>query len=61
MSTEATGRLLLGRLVAAGYGVAVLPRLCDVDRAEDLLAVAADAPGTCFALAVEQLQAEGAL
>ena len=61
MSTPATGELQLRRLVASGHDVTVLPPLRDVDRAEDLVPVAKQAPGTCFASAVERLLAEGVL
>lgn len=57
MSTEHTGRDQEARLRAHGRSVALLPELRDVDLIDDALAVAALAPGTRFARA---LQATGA-
>lgn len=50
MSTDRTGRAQLARLHEAGHRVRMLPRLRDVDTADDAAAVAAVAPWSCFAL-----------
>jgi rSAM/selenodomain-associated transferase 1 len=49
MSAPDTGRRQRRRLRALGLGVARLPALRDVDRADDVRAVAREAPGTGFA------------
>jgi glycosyltransferase A (GT-A) superfamily protein (DUF2064 family) len=53
-----TGELQLARLREAGLGVAMLPRLTDVDEIADAVAVARLAPGGRFARAVEHAVAE---
>ncbi|UNT00188.1 DUF2064 domain-containing protein [Streptomyces tubbatahanensis] len=55
MSTPTTGRAQRARLVAAGLRVRDLPELRDVDVPDDAAAVAAAAPGTCFAAAHDRL------
>lgn len=49
MSQPWTGAVMRRRMVAAGLDVMDLPRLTDVDTAEDAAAVAAAAPGSRFA------------
>lgn len=49
MSRHCTGTLQLGRLVAAGLRIGLLPLLRDVDTADCAAAVAAQAPHTRFA------------
>jgi rSAM/selenodomain-associated transferase 1 len=56
MSTERTGAVQLSRLLELGLRVGALPRLRDVDRYEDALAVAREAPGTRFARTIETLE-----
>jgi len=56
MSRSDTGRAQLARLNAHGLRVDVLPELRDVDDFHDARAVAADAPGTRFARAVDALR-----
>jgi rSAM/selenodomain-associated transferase 1 len=58
MSTADTGRVQLERLRELGLEVGLLPALRDVDRYEDALAVAREAPGTRFAAAVDALTTE---
>jgi glycosyltransferase A (GT-A) superfamily protein (DUF2064 family) len=53
MSRPDTGRIQLDRLRAAGLDVAPLPTLTDVDTAADAAEVAALAPHSGFAAAVE--------
>ena len=53
MSADDTGQLQLQRLREHGLDVAELPTLLDVDTADDALEVAALAPGSRFAAAVE--------
>ncbi|MEU8546490.1 DUF2064 domain-containing protein [Streptomyces roseoverticillatus] len=55
MSTAGTGAAQRRRLVAAGLRVRDLPELLDVDTAADAVRVAAAAPGTRFAAAVDRL------
>ncbi len=55
MSTETTGAAQHRRLLELGLRVGTLPRLRDVDRYEDALAVAREAPGTRFAGLVQTL------
>ncbi|MFF7726835.1 DUF2064 domain-containing protein [Streptomyces sp. NPDC008001] len=55
MSTAETGAVQRRRLVAAGLRVRDLPELLDVDTAADALRVAAAAPGSRFAAAVQRL------
>ncbi|MDP9404844.1 MAG: DUF2064 domain-containing protein [Actinomycetota bacterium] len=55
MSTPATGGAQLDRLRRLGLAVAMLAELRDVDRIEDALAVAAEAPASRFAAAVASL------
>lgn len=55
MSTSRTGAAQLARLRALGLQVAALPELRDVDRIDDALAVAAEAPWSRFARAVARL------
>lgn len=55
MSTAGTGAAQRRRLVAAGLRVRDLPELLDVDTAADALRVAAAAPGSRFAAAVDRL------
>ncbi|GAA3941371.1 DUF2064 domain-containing protein [Actinomadura viridis] len=57
MSRSDTGRAQLARLYAAGLTVAVLPRLADVDTADDAARVAALAPHGRFASAVRAVRA----
>ncbi|WP_069467589.1 TIGR04282 family arsenosugar biosynthesis glycosyltransferase [Actinacidiphila rubida] len=49
MSRADTGRVQLGRLLAAGLSVHELPVLRDVDTAADAVSVATEAPHTLFA------------
>jgi len=56
-----TGERTLYALRAAGLRVGLLPELTDVDTADDAVAVAADAPGSRFAAAVEQVFAGASL
>jgi rSAM/selenodomain-associated transferase 1 len=56
MSTAETGRAQRERLLAHGLDVAMLPALRDVDRFGDAQAVAAEAPGGRFALALAGLR-----
>ncbi|MFJ4685134.1 DUF2064 domain-containing protein [Streptomyces sp. NPDC091377] len=58
MSRPDTGALQRQRLVEAGLRVRDLRRLRDVDTAEDVLAVAAEAPHTRFARTLARLRAE---
>jgi glycosyltransferase A (GT-A) superfamily protein (DUF2064 family) len=55
MSTESTGREQEARLRAHGLNVALLPELRDVDRMDDARAVAALAPDSRFARALEAI------
>ncbi|MGW1894480.1 TIGR04282 family arsenosugar biosynthesis glycosyltransferase [Streptomyces sp. NPDC002004] len=55
MSEATTGRQQLARLLRAGLRVRQLPRLRDVDTAEDAAAVAAAAPAGRFAAALTAL------
>ncbi|WP_347590770.1 TIGR04282 family arsenosugar biosynthesis glycosyltransferase [Acrocarpospora sp. B8E8] len=55
MSHPETGKLQLDRLERAGLAVHHLPELTDVDTAADAIAVAAQAPETCFAAAMREL------
>lgn len=55
MSTPGTGTAQLARLGSLGLTVAQLAEMRDVDRFDDALAVAAEAPGTRFAAAVASL------
>ncbi|TLS42644.1 DUF2064 domain-containing protein [Streptomyces montanus] len=57
MSTPTTGAEQRARLVAAGLRVRDLPRLRDVDTADDAEAVAATAPHSCFAAELTRLRA----
>ncbi|WP_340374918.1 DUF2064 domain-containing protein [Streptomyces sp. SS7] len=57
MSTPTTGAAQRERLAVAGLRVRELPRLRDVDTADDAEAVAAAAPGSRFAVALERLGA----
>jgi rSAM/selenodomain-associated transferase 1 len=52
MSTARTGALQRARLTSLGLTVTALPQLRDVDTWPDAVAVASEAPGTRFALAV---------
>ncbi len=61
MSTDRTGAIQLDRLINAGLNVGVLPRLDDVDTFDDARTVAALAPATAFAAAVEVLSADVAV
>ncbi|MCU4184865.1 DUF2064 domain-containing protein [Acidiferrimicrobium sp. IK] len=61
MSTPRTGWLQARRLEALGWEVATLGALRDIDTAEDLVAVAADLPGSRLASVVAGLSADGAL
>jgi glycosyltransferase A (GT-A) superfamily protein (DUF2064 family) len=54
-SSADTGERTLAALRAAGLRVALLPELTDVDLFDDAVAVAAAAPGTRFAAAVQGL------
>ncbi len=56
MSQSDTGARQLRRLRRAGLRPRMLPDLTDVDRIEDAFAVAAAAPGTRFASAVDALR-----
>jgi glycosyltransferase A (GT-A) superfamily protein (DUF2064 family) len=49
MSVPTTGEATRRRLDEAGLSVVELPRLRDVDTADDARAVAAGVPGSCFA------------
>ncbi len=53
MSTDTTGAQQHARLCAAGLSVGMLPELRDMDYFSDAHAIAAELPGTAFALAVE--------
>ncbi len=55
MSSERTYAAQLERLVDLGYRTTVLPPMRDADRFDDAIAVAAAAPATRFASAVNQL------
>jgi len=55
MSHPETGKLQLARLERAGLSVRLLPELTDVDTAADAAAVAAEAPGSCFATVLKGL------
>jgi rSAM/selenodomain-associated transferase 1 len=55
MSEATTGAAQRARLRTLGLRTALLPALRDVDRYDDALAVAAEAPATCFATAVAAL------
>ena len=57
MSRDDTGRIQLGRLLAAGLNVRLLPELLDVDTFDDALEVAALAPHTAFAAELRYLTA----
>ncbi|WP_415951674.1 TIGR04282 family arsenosugar biosynthesis glycosyltransferase [Streptomyces sp. KLOTTS4A1] len=57
MSVPSTGAAQLGRLTAAGLRVGMLPRLRDVDTAEDARLVAAHAPDGRFAAALAGCEA----
>ncbi|MEU3842884.1 DUF2064 domain-containing protein [Streptomyces sp. NPDC028635] len=57
MSTQATGAVQRQRLLAAGLRVRDLPRLRDVDTADDAAAVAAEAPDGGFAARLSRLTA----
>lgn len=57
MSTPGTGTAQLARLGSLGLAVAMLPEMRDVDRFDDALAVAAEAPASRFAAAVASLVA----
>ncbi|MET9958287.1 DUF2064 domain-containing protein [Streptomyces sp. NPDC006326] len=57
MSRPDTGAVQYGRLRAAGLRVGALPELRDVDTAEDARQVAAQAPGTRFAVRHAELTA----
>jgi len=57
MSRDDTGRIQLGRLLAAGLNVRLLPELLDVDTFDDALEVAALAPRTAFAAELRYLTA----
>ncbi|MFJ3336165.1 DUF2064 domain-containing protein [Streptomyces sp. NPDC086766] len=59
MSTATTGAVQRERLVAAGLRVRDLPRLRDVDTADDARAVAARAPHGRFAARLARLTAVG--
>lgn len=61
MSTAHTGGAQLARLRSLGLTVTVLDELRDVDRFDDAVAVAAEAPATRFAAAVASLPAISAL
>ena len=52
MSTDDTGSAQLARLTECGYRVALTEQLQDVDRAGDALVIAAQVPGSRFAVAV---------
>lgn len=56
MSHPDTGRLQRERIAALGYRVDALPELRDVDRWDDALAVAAQAPGSSFASTVAAIR-----
>jgi uncharacterized protein len=60
MSTTTTGQRTLAALRAHGLRVALLPRLRDVDTADDAAAVAAAYPHTRFAAAVRAIQPSAA-
>lgn len=55
MSTASTWRMQLWRLRSLGLSVAGLPLLRDVDRFEDALQAAAEAPASRFAFAVDRV------
>ncbi|AVV45134.1 glycosyltransferase [Streptomyces sp. P3] len=57
MSTPTTGAVQRERLTVAGLRVRELPRLRDVDTADDAEAVAAAVPGSRFAVELERLGA----
>jgi hypothetical protein len=57
MSTQDTGAVQRGRLLAAGLRVADLPPLRDVDTAADAAEVARQAPQSRFAARVGELSA----
>lgn len=59
MSTPHTGTAQLARLRSLGLRVAALPQVRDVDRFEDAVAVAAEAPGSRFALTLARLGVAG--
>jgi hypothetical protein len=59
MSTVRTGRLQRARLDALGLRTAELPVLRDVDTIDDARAVAAGAPGSAFARALDELGGAG--
>jgi uncharacterized protein len=59
MSRGDTGRLQLERLRGLGLRTRLLPPLRDVDRFDDALAVANDAPGTPFAATVARFSHGG--
>jgi uncharacterized protein len=59
MSRADTGRLQLERLRGLGLRTRLLPPLRDVDRFDDAVAVAHDAPGTPFAAAVARFSHGG--
>lgn len=58
MGTERTGAIQAERLRELGLHTAALPMLRDVDRFDDAVAVAAEAPTTCFARALAAIVAE---
>lgn len=58
MSSEETGARQVEALAALGLGVATLPTLRDVDLIEDARAVAAEAPESWFAAALDEVEAE---
>ena len=57
MSTSDTGAIQRARLIAAGLRVTDLPELRDVDTAADAVAVARQAPRSCFAARARELAA----
>lgn len=52
MSTESTGEMQLGRLLAEGLSIGILAELSDMDYFSDAVGIAALMPGTKFAQAV---------
>jgi rSAM/selenodomain-associated transferase 1 len=60
MSADDTGAVQRARLDALGLATATLPPLRDVDAIADARAVAADAPGSAFAAALDALDLERA-
>ncbi len=55
MSVASTGARQLARMRELGLRVQLLPAMRDIDRYEDAVVVAADAPGTRFAAAFRRL------